>query len=361
LQRYVASHRAEVVPEGQAGLLLQTRTELVKELYRDAYKARCLIIGFNLPFDLSRIASDFTNARKRFAGGFSLGLWSYFDKNHREHRHPYRPRLAIKHIDNKRSLKGFTDRKDTDEVDRIPEGSTTGVPEEDYIFRGHFLDLRTLAFALTDRGYTLEDACRAFGVEHGKQKALRHGVITPGYVDYNRRDVLATTELAIKLLNEYGNHPIADSPNALQPTKAYSPASIGKAYLRKMGIAPILERQPKFPRKYLGYAQSAFFGGRTSAHIRKHVMPVVYTDFLSMYPTVNGLMDLWSFVTAKKIEVVENCCDDADIFFAEYKRIQIFFSSPTRGSTLRHTCVYCQTETFCQRVRDTAAQAMTGK
>jgi hypothetical protein len=30
-------------------------------------------------------------------------------------------------------------------------------------------------------------------------------------------------------------------------------------------------------------------------------MPVVYTDFLSMYPTVNGLMDLWSFVTAKKL------------------------------------------------------------
>ena len=38
-----------------------------------------------------------------------------------------------------------------------------------YKFRGHFLDLRTLAFALTDEGYTLESACDAFGVEHGKQ------------------------------------------------------------------------------------------------------------------------------------------------------------------------------------------------
>ena len=34
----------------------------------------------------------------------------------------------------------------------------TGKPEDDYIFRGHFLDLRTLAFALTDRGYSLEDS-----------------------------------------------------------------------------------------------------------------------------------------------------------------------------------------------------------
>jgi hypothetical protein len=43
-------------------------------------------------------------------------------------------------------------------------------------------------------------------------------------------------------------------------------------------------------------------------------MPVVYTDFLSMYPTVNGLMDLWSFVTAKKIHVIENCSEDIEIF-----------------------------------------------
>jgi len=27
-------------------------------------------------------------------------------------------------------------------------------------------------------------------------------------------------------------------------------------------------------------------------------VPVVYTNFLSMYPTVNSLMDLWRFVTA---------------------------------------------------------------
>ena len=38
--------------------------------------------------------------------------------------------------------------------------------------------------------------------------------------------------------------------------------------------------------------------GRTSAHIRKVTVPVVYTNFLSMYPTVNSLMDLWRFVTA---------------------------------------------------------------
>ena len=51
----------------------------------------------------------------------------------------------------------------------------------------------------------METACEAFGVEHGKQHAARHGEITEEYIDYNRRDVLATSELAVKLLEEYTN------------------------------------------------------------------------------------------------------------------------------------------------------------
>lgn len=113
----------------------------------------------------------------------------------------------------------------------------------------------------------------------------------------------------MKLLEEYDKHDIR-----LQETKAYSPASIGKAYLRRMGIKPILQRQRNFPKAYLGYAQSAFFGGRTSAHVRKVPVPVVYTDFLSMYPTVNSLMDLWRFVTARKITVVEHCQGEIQLF-----------------------------------------------
>jgi hypothetical protein len=161
LERYVATHR---------GLDLLTRRQFLEKLYRAAYKGRCLLVGFNLPFDLSRLAYDYAPARGRFAGGFSLGLWSYTDKNGRECPHPYRPRICIKQIDSKRALKGFTARNSPDKVDLIPEGSLTGKPEQGYKFRGHFLDLRTLAFALTDRGFSLEGACEAFSVEHGKQR-----------------------------------------------------------------------------------------------------------------------------------------------------------------------------------------------
>jgi len=204
-------------------------------------------VGFNLPFDLSRIACDVTDARGRFAGGFSLGFWSRLDEDGSERSNRFRPRIALKQIDNKRALKSFTGRNRPDKADLIPEESTDGKPERAYRFRGHFLDLHTLAYALTDKSHSLESACEAFSVEHGKQSVARHGIVTEEYIDYNRRDVLATWELAVKLLEEYDKHPIT-----LQVTKAYSPASIGKAYLRSMGITPVFERQPKFPQTISG-------------------------------------------------------------------------------------------------------------
>jgi hypothetical protein len=328
LKQYVATHSADVVGGSARRLRLLTCSEFLEKLFRNSYKARSLLVGFNLPFDLSRIAHDFTTARARFAGGFSLGLWLYRDKAGREQADKYRPRIGIKYIDNKRSLMGFTSRKNPDETDLIPEGSTTGEPERGYKFRGHFLDLRTLAFALTDRGYSLEKACEVFGVEHGKHSIARHGIITEEYIDYNRRDVLATSELALKLIEEYDKHPIK-----LQETKAFSPASIGKAYLRAMGIPPILERQPDFPKAYLGYAQTAFFGGRTSAHARKVTLPIAYVDFLSMYPTVNNLMGLWPFVTAREIRVVEHCGTEIRAFLAGLTPDDLFKPQTWRNLT----------------------------
>jgi len=316
LEEYAAANDADAADKR---LHLCTRCDFIDIIYRAAYKGRCLLVGFNLPFDLSRIAYDFRDARGRFAGGFSLGIWSYIDYMGRELAHQYRPRIGIKHIDSKRALKGFTARNAADRSDLIPEGSPTGKPEKGYKFRGHFLDLRTLAFALTDRSYTLESACEDFGVEHPKQRTTRHGIVTPEYIDYNRRDVLATSELAVKLLEEYDKYPIT-----LQPTKAYSPASIGKAHLQAMRIPPILERQPDFPSEYLGYAKSAFVGGRTSAHIRKVPVPVVYTDFLSMYPTVNCLMDLWRFVIANEIKVVEHCEAEIRKFLTRLSSDELF-------------------------------------
>ena len=187
---------------------------------------------------------------------------------------------------------------------------------------------------LTDRGHSLASACKAFGVEQGKLAVERHGVVTPEYIDYNRRDVEATAALASKLLEEYDRFDVE-----LQETQAFSPASLGKAHLRKMGIAPVLERQA-IEKRYLGYAQSAFFGGRTSAHIRKVPVPVVYTDFLSMYPTVNALMGLWQYLVAGEVSVVPG----------DVSETVDFLRTITPRNALRSADV---DETSCVRPRDT--------
>lgn len=301
LQEYAKTNEADldVKPRGKKPRIVSRREFIEHDFYKLAYKGQCLVVGFNLFFDLPRLAVRASDARRSYGGGFSLTLWDYeTDGGDREENH-YRPRLLLKSLGSKGQLMRFTDRLGGDAEDYeamvLPDGQT-----KRHAFGGHFLDLHTLAFALANKNYSLAKACEAFGVEHGKFEAEEHGVITREYIDYNRRDVKATAELLVKLLGEFEAHPIP-----LQATKAYSPASISKAYLQSMGIVPPLARQEDFRRDVLGYAMTAYYGGRAECRVRRVPLPVAYVDFLSMYPTVNALMDNWSLLTAERIEIVD--------------------------------------------------------
>jgi hypothetical protein len=238
-------------------------------------------------------------------GGFTLRLWEFEGADNL-----YRPRIFTKKLAPGRTLIRFTAPAVSDDEDISP---VEAGKRKRYSFRGHFLDIHTLAFALTTHRHSLASACKTFSVEHGKVTTEEHGVITGDYIDYNRRDVEATFELALRVLAEFDRHPIspdyrgkspgaAGARSALQATKAYSPASVGKAYLRSMGINPVLERQPDFPLDILGQCMAAFYGGRSECRIRNAAVPIVLLDFLSMYPTVNALMGNWALLTAQRIE-----------------------------------------------------------
>ena len=43
----------------------------------------------------------------------------------------------------------------------------------------------------------------------------------------------------------------------------------------------------------------SYYGGRAECRIRHTAIPVVHTDFLSEYPTVNTLLGLWTFFAAE--------------------------------------------------------------
>lgn len=244
------------------------------------------IVAFNAPFDLSRIATDVAEARRDMRGGFSFTLWT--DEN--SDPAPFRPRLAIKALDSKRALKKFR---------KVEPGR--------HDHAGHILDLRTLVFALTGQSHSLDSACDRFNVP-GKATPPEFGTISTDAVDYCRQDVAATTALLEAVLAEYDRHPID-----LQPTQAYSPASIAKAYLSAMGIKPRLSTQPDFPPQILGQAMSAFYGGRAEVHVRHVPVPVQVLDFTSMYPTVDTLMGIWELVTAQRIDPVDATSDVQDL------------------------------------------------
>src|SRR5207253_1294623 len=69
---------------------------------------------------------------------------------------------------------------------------------------------------------------------------------------------------------------------------------------------PILERLQDFLRDVLAAAMEAYYGGRAECRIRHLAVPVVHLDFVSMYPTVNALMKLWSFHIAERIEIEDS-------------------------------------------------------
>jgi hypothetical protein len=168
------------------------------------------------------------------------------------------------------------------------------------VFRGNLLDLHTLIFGLTDKNLSLKFAGDEFETEFRKAGVPAHGTVDAETIDYNRQDVRATGSLLFKVLTEYSRHPIN-----VPVTQVFSPASIGKGYLAGMGILPILERQPDFPPQILGYAMAAYYGGWAETRIRKVPLPVVYLDFLSMYPTVNTLMGTWRLIIAEQIDTLD--------------------------------------------------------
>ena len=175
----------------------------------------------------------------------------------------------------------------------------------------------------------LDSACKAFGVEQGKGAVIatassrRHISTTTG------SDVAATAALAYKLLEEYDRFDVELPGDAgLFPGIAREKRTCERWALRRSWNGAVRKR-------YLGYAESAFFGGRTSAHIRKVPVPVVYTDFLSMYPTVNALMGLWRYVVAEEVSVVSVDVSEMRIFSARLRRKNS--SNRRRGRNFRRS------------------------
>jgi hypothetical protein len=270
------------------GLELRTRESFVDDVFfKRAYNLRATIVGFNLPFDISRLAIGHALARtpvdsiaSAMHGGFTFKLSAQ----------KIYPNVRVKHLSQRTALMSFAaTMQQRDSRGQRRRNLPTPVR------RGHFIDVKTLAGALFARGFSLASLSLFLKVEHPKLDFNDHdGPITDDMARYAVRDVQATWECYREVMARIARLGLSRT----SPEKIYSEASIGKGYLREMGIMPWRKCQPDFPRDLLAKIMGSYFGGRSEIRIRRDARQVILCDFLSMYPTVCTLMGLWKFVIA---------------------------------------------------------------
>jgi hypothetical protein len=263
------------------GLEIMSRGEFVDKIfYKYGYHLRAMIVGFNLPFDLSRLAASHASARGTMRGGFSLKL-SPFN---------YQPPVQVKHLSKYVSMMRFAAPfVSPNSRSQLKHGKRN--PHK----RGYFLEVRALAAALFSRSFTLAKLADFLGVEHTKLEIDHHGKpLTKGYLEYAERDVLTTWECYQQLVRRYKSLELSTPVHRI-----FSEASIGKAYFTEMGIEPWFNVQKDIPRRLLAQILSAYFGGRSEVRIRRELRQVMLCDFLSMYPTVCTLTGLWPYVIGR--------------------------------------------------------------
>jgi hypothetical protein len=225
-----------------------------------------LIVAFNQPFDLSRLATAHTYGKGSMKGGFSF---TFADK---------RPNIRVKHLSQRAAFINFAGK-----------GSADVSPD-----RGFFVDVKTLAASLLGQSHSLASLSALLKTTPKSPLDSYEGRLTPEMVDYCLNDVEVTWECFDVLARRY--QALGLSQTGLNDL--YSEASLGKAYLQAMCVQPWTEVQPDFPPEVIGQIMSAYFGGRAEVHIRREITPVIHCDFMSMYPTVCTLMGLWKYVIA---------------------------------------------------------------
>jgi hypothetical protein len=269
-------------------VVLHTRQTFVDEIFFGrAYQWRATIVGFNLPFDISRLAIRHGTARNRIdAEQRSMDDAFTFKLSEQK----IYPNVRIQHLSRKSSSISFAA---TMHSKAPPKQHKRNLSPP--IRRGHFIDVGTIANALFARGFGLGELADFLKTEHRKQDFEAYdGPVTGEMIDYAIGDVEATWDCYVDLMARLK---ALNLPKTL-PEKIRSEASIGKGYLREMGVKPWRDAQPGYPPDLLAKIMGSYFGGRSEIRIRREIRQVILCDFLSMYPTVCTLMGLWRFVIA---------------------------------------------------------------
>lgn len=278
---YARGERADVEEGCPNDIGVKSRTEFVDGEFWDALRAGAAIVCFNLPFDLSRLAVAYREAKIK-STGWSMTPWLYQGQPDQ-----LKPWIRIKPKDSRSAFVYLVG----------------GIPENRVAYRGRFLDLSVLGWALRNQHMTLNGFLTSFGLK-GKMEHEPTGRVTREELKYGQRDVERTVALLNAMKREYDGFPVE-----LRPEQAMSAASITKAFLDKMDVKQPAEKF-HLPDDVLGKCMQAYYGGRSEIRIRHQEMPVAVCDATSEYPSVAVLLKLWRLLVAENIKV-EECTKEA--------------------------------------------------
>ncbi|MGC1618935.1 MAG: hypothetical protein WA765_10650 [Candidatus Acidiferrum sp.] len=284
LHEYARATKPETTEDGCDRLRLYSRTKFIHETMGMAIQAKALIVCFNSPFDLSRLAVDWETAEN---GGWSLILSQWPDaKSHELKPYKYFPRIVIKALNSKAAIIHST---------RAPMSEPGKKSKRVKLWpAARFLDVRTLLWALRNKSYSLKTACEKFSIP-GKLNHKPTGRVDLEEIEYCRQDVRATMGLLNAAKQEYDLHPITPGPDRM-----FSPASVAKSYLEELHISHPGGKVKDADAAY-GIFMQSYFGGRAECRIRNWEVPVCPVDFMSQYTTVNELLDNWNILTAESV------------------------------------------------------------
>jgi hypothetical protein len=161
-------------------ILVQSRTEFIDGEFWQAIQAGAVIVCFNAPFDLSRLALEYREAQSKNTG-WSMVLWT-----RKGGSDVFRPKLRIKPKDSRSAFISLAG----------------GDPNNHVVYRGRFLDLSVLGWALRNRHMDLNGFLRSFGLKP-KMDHEPTGRVTKNELKYGRTDVERTVELLNAMKSEY--------------------------------------------------------------------------------------------------------------------------------------------------------------
>ncbi len=261
--------------------------EFRRKVFLKYLKAGALIVAYDAPFEISRIAIKWNRSTKT-RRAFSFYFRMFWDKKAEKMRPSgYEPGISIESIDAAKAIYRPIKYKFEERDAQKEEGKKFA--------NVHILDLKTLTSVLTGEVYSFPSACEIFGAPASRQRKTYSRLTKPA-IERLLRDVTAELELLNRLKQEFGRHPVD-----LAPDRCYSPATLAKSYFSEMGIKPPQENF-KISDRINGIATQASAAGRAESMIPRTPAPVAYVDFHAQFPAVSKLLDCREILCAESLE-----------------------------------------------------------